>query len=496
MAGLRFRGEVRAPDFPAGLDWINSDRPLHLKDLQGRIVILHFWTFCCINCMHALAQLQEIEQAYPEEVTVISVHSPKFPTERFTESVRDAVLRYGISHPVVNDRSMYLWQQYAVRAWPTIVFIDPESRVIMRHEGEINPQTAIKLLHEMINDFEAADLLEHRTRHFARLTTPESFLAFPGKLAIDSTANRLIVSDSTHHRLIETDLAGKVRQIIGMGQPGNNDGSCDQARFNRPQGVTLMGNDLYVADAENHLIRHVDLQTYIVTTLAGTGHQAGMQKTAVSGLARSIALNSPWDLIYYQNALYIVMAGSHRIDVLHLAQGIIEPFAGSGPEALRDGSYQEALFAQPNGITFDDQSRFYIADSEGSAIRIIHLTGDKQVSTPVGTGLFDFGDQDGIGKQARLQHIQGVSFFKAQLYLADTYNNRIQVFSPDTDIVRSLAGTGVAGFNDGSFDQAQFNEPGGLVATNDKLYVADTNNHAIRILDLTKSIVTTLEFHI
>ena len=176
MTTSRFRGEVRAPDFPQDLDWINSNHPISIKELRGHVVILHFWTFCCINCMHALAQLHELEAAFPDTLAVISIHSPKFSAERFTASVREAVLRYGVDHPVVNDRNMYLWKQYAVRAWPTLMFIDPENRVISRHEGEIAPEEEKQLLRQMIDEFEAKGLLDHKPLHFAQATTPQSFL--------------------------------------------------------------------------------------------------------------------------------------------------------------------------------------------------------------------------------------------------------------------------------------------------------------------------------
>ena len=350
MTTPRFRGEVRAPDFPQHLDWINSDHPLSIKELRGHIVILHFWTFCCINCMHALAQLRELEAAFPNnELAIISVHSPKFANERFTETVRDAVLRYGVDHPVVNDRSMYLWKQYAVRAWPTLIFISPEGRVLERHEGELPPEAGIALLRPMVEEFEALGLLDHRPLRFARETVSQSFLAFPGKLAVDAQANRLIISDSTHHRLVETDLNGKVRSILGSGKEGNTDGSYEQAQFHRPQGVTLSGDTLYVTDTENHTIRRVNLNTQRVETIAGTGQQYGVVRTPTSGLAIQVALSSPWDLALSGNNLYIAMAGTHRIFVLHLDTQEIEPFAGMGPEGLGDGSYGESLFAQPNG---------------------------------------------------------------------------------------------------------------------------------------------------
>src|SRR5437763_13234248 len=110
------------------------------------------------------------------------------------------------------------------------------------------------------------------------------------------------------------------------------------------------------------------------------------------------------------------MAGSHRIFALHLDSGIIQPFAGAGPEALRDGSYQEALFAQPNGLALDDSRVLYVADSETSAVRAIALSGAQKVTTRVGTGLFDFGDVDGVGENDLLQDVQAVCFVGGLLY--------------------------------------------------------------------------------
>lgn len=496
MKTPRFRGEVRAPDFPQNLDWINSDAPISLKELRGHIVILHFWTFCCINCMHALAQLREIETAFPNnELAIISVHSPKFPNEKFTETVRDAVLRYGVDHPVVNDRSMYLWKQYAIRAWPTLIFISPEGRVLERHEGELPPAAGIELLRPMVEEFEGLGLLDYSPLRFARETITQSILAFPGKIAVDAQANRLVISDSTHHRLLETDLNGNVRSIIGMGKEGNADGPYTQAQFNRPQGAMLSGHILYVADTENHTIRRVDLNTQRVETIAGTGQQFGVVRTPTRGPAIQVALSSPWDLALDGNNLYMAMAGTHRIFVLHLDTQEIEPFAGMGPEGLGDGSYEESFFAQPNGLSLGHDT-LYVADSETSAVRAIELTGDKRVQTLVGVGLFDFGDIDDVGDKARLQHVQAVCVIRELVYLADTYNNRIKVLNPQTREVKQFAGSGTAGFKDGLLQEAEFNEPGGLAYNNGLLYVADTNNNAIRVIDMNKQIVETLHVRV
>lgn len=446
--------------------------------------------------MHALAQLRELETTFPDELSIISVHTPKFSREQYTDSVRDAVLRYGIEHPVVNDRNMRIWQEYAVRAWPTLMFIDPENRVIAKHEGEIHPEAAKRLIQDMIKQFDAAGLLDHRPLRFARETAPEAIIAFPAKLAVDAQAYRLVVSDSGHHRLLEMDLSGNVRRVIGTGKAGKVDGTFTQAQFNRPQGVTLVGEILYVADTENHMIRRVDLDMEQVETIAGTGEQAGMSQAPTWGAAREAALSSPWDVAYNNNRLFIAMAGTHQVYVLFLDRREIEPFAGTGNEGIVDDTRDKAFFAQPNGLSLDDGRILYVADSETSAIRAISLTGTETVTTLVGTGLFDFGDIDGIGDKVRLQHVQALCFVDGQVYLADTYNNRIKVLNPRTREVRTFAGTGEAGFKDGVPGVAQFNEPAGLAVADGKLYVADTNNNAVRVIDLISGMVETLHIQI
>ena len=443
--------------------------------------------------MHALSQLRELEKAFPEEISIVSVHSPKFSAEQFTSSVREAVLRYGITHPVVNDRKMRVWQEYTVRAWPTLMFIDPEGRVIGRHEGEINPEAGKALLAEMVQDFDAAHLLDHRPLRFTHETATEAILAFPGKVAVQPEANRIAASDSTHNRVVVMDMTGKVQHSIGSGEEGLVDGAFEQAQFKRPQGVLFDGDILYVADSENHSIRRVNLATRQVETLAGTGEQAGMSDAPTEGPAREAALSSPWDLALAGNDLYIAMAGEHQIFVLHLDSNIIEPFAGTGNEGLQDGPRLEAMFAQPMGLTLNEnKTLLYVADSETSAVRGIELTGAQEVITFVGTGLFDFGDVDGVGDEARLQHVQGLSFSDDTVYLADTYNNRIKILYPQKREVISYAGTGLAGYKDDILSVAQFNEPSGLAVANGKLYVADTNNHALRVIDLNDGQVETL----
>jgi hypothetical protein len=252
--------------------------------------------------------------------------------------------------------------------------------------------------------------------------------------------------------------------------------------------MALDGDVLYVADTENHLLRRLDFKARQVTTIAGTGAQAlGRYRR---GPAREVALSSPWDLILEKGILYIAMAGPHQIWAMNLQHGEIGPYAGSSRENCVDGPLMEAAFAQPSGLT-SDGTNLFVADSEISAIRSVSLNPRGHVSTIVGVALFEFGDIDGQGEMVRLQHPLGVTHHNGMLYVADTYNHKIKVIGPHLRSSMTFLGTGKPGFHDG--DMAQFYEPGGLSIADGKLYIADTNNHAIRVADLHTKQVTTLQ---
>lgn len=432
----------------------------------------------------------DIERKYSDVLVVVGVHSAKFRTERSTQAIRHAVLRHGVRHPVVNDRDHRLWQQYAVRAWPTLVFVDPAGKVIGRHEGEVRPEQLEPVIQEMVREFDAAGLLDRRPLHFRPEVLGPAALAFPGKVLADQAGGHLIVSDSGHHRLIVARPDGQVLHVIGDGMAGLVDGESTIARFHYPQGLASDGQAVYVADTENHAIRRVDLATWRVETVAGTGHQA-MEFPARGGSARTTSLNSPWDVVVLGGMLYIAMAGLHQIWVLDLAAGEVRPFVGSGHEGLEDGPLDLAQMAQPSGITTDG-TRLYVADSESSAIRAIDLSPAGQVRTIVGTGLFDFGDVDGVGEWAKLQHPQGLSWHKGELLVADTYNHKVKRVLPTTRASLTWLGSGQPGHMDGQGSSARFDGPGGLSVGAGRLYIADTNNHVVRVADLATGMVSTL----
>ena len=482
---------VRAPEITGGRGWLNTDKPLSLAALKGKIVLLDFWTYGCINCMHIIPDLKKLEAKYANQLVVIGVHSAKFQNERETENIRRIILRYEIEHPVYNDSEYAVWQSYGVRAWPTQVLIDPAGYVIGGVSGEGNYDVIDQAITKTIEEFRKKGELNEQPLKLVleRAKVGELPLAFPGKILADASTDRLFIADSNHNRIVITKLDGTLVDTIGTGETGAADGAFDKATFYRPQGLALAGDNLYVADTENHLIRRVDLKSRTVETIAGTGQQS--REYFKTGPARTVALSSPWDLQLVGRVLYIAMAGPHQIWMLDLDKNEVSTFAGSGREARLDGPLDKAGFAQPSGIATDGKT-LYVADSESNIIRAIDIAG-RSVKTLVGGDLFEFGDIDGTGDEVRLQHPLGLIANGDKLLIADTYNHKIKELDPKQEKVTSLFGTGKPGQSDGA--SPSFYEPGGLALANGNLYVADTNNHAIRVIDLKTKRATTLRIN-
>ncbi len=486
-------GAVDAPEFPSGLNWLNTDRSLTIRQLRGKIVLLDFWTYCCINCMHVLEDLRRLESKYPSELVVIGVHSAKFDAEKNTESIRDAILRYGIEHPVVNDSEMQVWQSYGVRAWPSFMLIDPLGKVFGTHSGERVFDLFDRVISQMIAHYKSIGEIRPGPVELQTEAqrAPDSILSYPGKVLADEEGGRLFIADTNHHRIVVADLEdGTVLDVIGCGGQGFRNGASGDAEFSWPQGMALSGDTLFVADTGNHAVRIVDFGEGTVSSLVGNGHQDLEWNHAPSPL-EGRRLNSPWDLHLAHGVLFVAMAGSHQVFGIDLEGGYIAGHAGSGREDHVDGPLLAAAMAQPSGLTSDGENLF-VADSEISSIRAVSLDPrGGHVRTVVGKGLFDFGDVDGVGQDVRLQHPMGVAFAEGTLFVADTYNNKIKSIALPTLSTRTIAGTGGPGQIDGDGDQAMFNEPSGLSYAQGVLYVADTNNHSIRAVDLATGQVAT-----
>lgn len=429
-----------------------------------------------------------MEKKYENTLVVIGVHTAKFENEKDPESILKAMARYEIDHPVVNDAKQAIWNAYGVQSWPTMFLIDPEGNAVGKIADEHVYETLDRAIGDVVRVHRKKGTLSERKIRFQAAKGVEHGdgpLFFPGKVLADDVGDRLFIADSTHHRLVITTLAGKKIDIIGTGTPGKTDGPYDKASFNDPQGMALADNVLYVADRRNHMIRAVDLKAKTVKTIAGTGQQYLDRQRG--GPALRIGLNSPWDVLVHEKTLYIAEAGNHQIWTLNLATKQLMPYAGNGYEDIKDGPLGQACFAQPSGLATDGTT-LYVADSEVSAVRAVPLIGKgNSVKTIVGSGLFVFGDRDGIGPQVLLQHALGVVCYDGKLIIADTYNSKLKVIDPATQACMSAVG--------GKTPQGEpvLNEPGGLSIAYGKVYVADTNSHRIRVVDIKTREVTTLE---
>lgn len=441
-----------------------------------------------------LPQLRRLAEQFRHELVVIGVHAGKYPNERRTAHIAHAALRLDVDHPIVNDRMYRLWRAYGINAWPTLALIDPVGNYLGKKLGESTAARWAAILQPLIAEHEAQGTLDRRSMPIMPVDTVESPrpLRYPDKLLADDQG-RLFIADSGHHRIVVASVTGaevQVVKIIGSGERGSADGSIRSASFNHPRGLALLDDTLYVADTENHLLRAVDLSRDQVATVAGTGER-GM-RTQAHGAGRQVALASPWDLATHRGKLAIAMAGLHQLWLFDPTDGTIALLAGTGRELLDDGSLWEASLAQPSGITSDGSTLFF-ADCESQAIRCARLGRAASITTIVGTSLFDYGDKDGSGDEVVLQHPQAVVTHGGRLYVADSYNHKIKLIDPETRTCRTWLGERrIPGHVDGSALSAAFYEPGGLSIANNTVYIADTNNHAIRAADLTTGEVRTL----
>lgn len=462
---------------PAGLDWLNVSVPLTPEALTGKVVILDFWTYGCINCIHVAEELRRLEERFGHRLAVIGVHSPKFDHEKNLEALRSTVVRLDRRHPIVNDPDWVLMEHYGARAWPTLAVFAPDGSWVGKVSGEGHEERLARVIERVAEAFPGG----LRDRPLPLSLEKERFaaalLAAPGKIAASDDGVRVAVSDTLHHRVILAAPDGKILRVFGSGTPGWRDGPAEEAQFRLPQGLAFAGGLLIVADAGNHRVRSVDLTTGQVRTLAGTG-RVGLSRQDGAHDALHLDLRSPWDIAARGGEVFIAMAGTHQIWRLGLVDGKIAPYAGSGREGLDTGPLRQASFSQPSGLALTGED-MYVADAEASAIRRIRLDLGK-VANLVGTGLFDFGDRDGKLSKAALQHPSGIVALGAgRLAVADTYNHKVKLIDLETGTLTTVLGTGRPGRRIGNQSDTELNEPGGLAFADGRILIADTNNHRI-----------------
>ncbi len=480
----------QAPPFPLESSWLNVDSPLLLSELAGKVVLLYFWTYSSIECLSVLPVLQRLQKKHSDGFVIIGVHCPKFPAERSLRNVQNIAWQYELTCPLLNDHAFETWKAYSVRDWPTFVLIDESGRIASYFSGR-----------------ESVEFLEHQTERLlqerpvgvsskrvpsVRRRRRSGPLHFPSIVLVDVPSQRIFISDTGHHRILICDLSGRCVDRIGSGVASRRDGTFEQAAFSWPRGLSLDEDHLYVADTGNHLLRRCNLGRRIVSTVAGTGEPETRPRTVGPGKPLQLSLSSPWGLCRLHRSLFITMPGLHQLWLFDLMTQEIGTYAGTGFPGRIDGSWQHAGFAQPTGLT-SDSKYLYVTDSDASAIRRLSVEVYPRVSTLIGRDPFNSGDEDGDAETARLQHPSGIVFADGQFLVADSYNNKIKSITATGDgvTIQTRFGTGSAGFRDG--DRASFDAPAGLSHSDGKLFIADTNNHAIRVADLVSGQVSTLE---
>src|SRR3954447_7702392 len=460
------RTRVRAPELHGAGGWINTTGPLSLQALRGKIVLLDFWTFCCVNCLHVLDELRPLERRYGDVLVTIGVHSPKFEHEADADALAAAVERYEVHHPVLDDPELVTWQADTARAWPTLVLVDPEGYVVAQYAGEGHAHAIDALLAELRVEHRGKGTLQPGDSPFVPPLVEAGDLKFPSK-AIALPGKGFLVADAGRHDLVELEAdALTVVRRIGSGARGLADGGPGGGRFREPNGLCLLpadvaaevGYDVVVADTVNHALRGVRLDDCRVITLAGNGTQH-MQGDGTG------TLSSPWDVAWWEDRVWVAMAGVHQLWTFDPRTGETAVAAGTGNEGLLDGPLREAWLAQTSGLAASGD-RLWLADSEPSSLRYVE---GGEVHPAVGTGLFDFGFRDGPAEKALLQHPLGVTVLPdGSVAVCDTYNGAVRRFA-DGDVTTVASG---------------LVEPSGAVVDEGHLVVVESGAHRLTCVPL------------
>jgi thiol-disulfide isomerase/thioredoxin len=475
-----YAGIITAPKIPQDCLWLNVEKPIDIQQLKGNIIILAFWNCACIECYSLVTALEKLQKEFPY-ILVVYVQSPSFTAQKDISFIKDAVRKYDITQPVVVDNKFSLWQAYGIQGWPSVAVIDPLGKITGTFLGEDIYENLKPVINGLAHEFSLIGLISHRPVAFTPPTRlfSQKLFAFPVKIIYAPERNSFFISDAGNHKIIECDTAGKLIQTIGIGKKGSENGNFETAAFFAPHGLAWdsANNALYVADTFNCLIRKVDFKSQTITNLAGNLEHKYIP--AKKGRATEIALHTPLDLFLHNNKLYIAMGGLHQIWTLNLSDNQMEVFCGSGFQQLIDGALPTAALALPTGICFHQDTLFF-TEGENSSLRYIQ---NNQVYTLIGKGLFEHGDSDGKAANANLQFPQALICRNNKIYIADTFNHKIKVFDRVQKEITTLIGSGKKGNSNASGLVSEIAAPFGLAFFDDCLFFTDTYNSCVKKYD-------------
>ena len=470
---------MKAPEFGVNANWLNTDVPVRIADQFGKVVLLEFVHEGDVKCKQLINDTVLLQKKYRDGLTAIGILSPKFPHQGEPDHIENTINRHQIGFPLISDNNYKWFKKFGVREWPTIILIDAEGYIVGAIRGKNNREKLERLIQQHLNLAEMKNIRQCNKTPLKDHLLKGDTLSYPGR--VYATENKIYVADSGHNRILEINPQGYVTRTFGSFHPGLLDGNESDALFNSPQGMEKVNDFLYVADSGNHAIRRIHLQTGEVHTVMGNGMPGKLNAKGYNDASQA-QLNSPWALNYYRGEVYVCMAGLNQIWKWQLSMNQFAPLFGSGEESLRDGAAPSSSFAQPMGIC-GSEFGLYVVDAESSAVRLIRMP-DGYVSTLVGAGLFEFGDEDGAHQVARLQHPMDIQYDQKRqiIWICDTYNNKLKYLRLNQRDVNTLSLQGL-------------DEPSGLHLHNDTLWICNTNAHQLIKLNLEHGQMSVIEVH-
>ena len=405
------------------LDWLNAE-PQRIAAHRGRIVILLFWSASSVYCHNILHDLAQIQRKWPDSVSVLAIHLPKFNAEQDAKLLGEAVTRLDIGFPVANDREWITWQHYAAHSWPGMALIDGKGRHVADFVGDDQTAALEARISSMLESSVSAAPKPGTLKAKAR-SKVFSTLNAPSGLAI---ANGLLyIADAGHHRILECAIDGRIIREFGNGVPLFLDGSAADSSFHRPTALAVFREHVYVADTGNHAVRRLSLLHGSVDTLLGDG-RPGFHVAESGHEAAAVRLNNPSGLCIHQDSLIVADTGNNRLGIFNLSNPQFQNLVGGGAFGLLDGVGDRARLAHPLGLA-GSQNFLYMVEGTASALRTVAVP-EGRVNTLIGHGLYQFGNADGTRQAAAMQHPTGVVVDEARgtAWIADAYNRKVRSY--------------------------------------------------------------------
>ncbi len=468
--------------------WLNLSKPIIDEDLKDRVILLHFWNRSCISCIATLFDIKKLEQKFGNKLLVIGIYSAKFDSEKNYQLIENAVLKHDITHPILVDDDLKIWNNFKIKAWPSFVLINPHGNEVETYVGENSVVEMSRDVKKIISRY------RYRLNSNPLPITPEKYnkignvLRFPSKLAYSSSLSyksrqysAIFISNSGQNNIVISALNGDIIEKIGGAEEGLVDGIFDDATFNSPSGILFNDNKLYVADSGNHALRVIDFKEGLVKTLVGSGVKGDVISDATAIDAALVNLSSPSDVEFFpdKNTIAISNSGTNQILLYHLKDHKISVLAGSGKEGMLDGKGRASSLAQTSDMSAF-QGKLYFLDALTSSLRVVDKSGD--VKTLIGQGE-KFGHANGAKEKALMQHPLALTVDNSGVYIADSFNHRIRKYDFSSKQIRDLVG---AESDDDFGAKTRFDSPEGIISIANNFYISDSGNNRLLILNRSK----------